>query len=121
MEGYSIYLMVSLAKSNGVMPEYLEYDSAWAKGGLLLMDFESSKFNVDSKSEYDCINEFLEDLNPTPKTIEVCYNCGSNHVERLHWVGANTNEVGSTTGEDEDTWCNKCEGHHGIIEKEWDS
>jgi len=118
MEGYSIYLMVSLAKSNGIMNENLEYDTAWAKGGILLMDFEASKFNVDTKSEYDCIVEFLEDLNPSSNKIEVCSSCGSNQVDRLHWVNANTNEVGSTTGEDQDTWCNNCEGHHGIIEKE---
>ena len=119
MEGYSIYLMVSLAKINGIIPEHLEYDTAWAKGGLLLMDFEKSKFNVDDKSEYDCINEFLEDKNPSPKTIEVCSNCGSNHVEQSHWVNINTNEIGGTTGDGvEDLWCNGCEDHHKTIIKE---
>jgi len=117
MEGYSIYLMISLAKNNGIIDENLEYDTAWAKGGLLLMDFEASKFNVDTKSEYDCIVEFLEDRNPTTRTIEVCSNCGSNHVERLHWVKVNTKEIGGTNGEDVDTWCNTCEGGHGLIEE----
>ncbi len=119
MEGYSIYLMVSLAKNNGIMDENLEYDTAWAKGGLLLMDFEASKFNVDTKSEYDCIVEFLEDLNPLSNKIQVCSNCGSNHVERRAWVNQTNGDVDIISNDDdEDTYCNGCDGHHGIIEKE---
>jgi hypothetical protein len=117
MEAYSIYLMISLAQSNGIMFKELEYDLAWSKGQELLTEFEASDFNVDEKSECDCINEFLEDKNPKT-TIQVCSNCESNHVEQLHWVNVNTDEVGGTTGEEEDTWCNKCEGHHKIIDKQ---
>lgn len=118
MEGYSIYLMVSLAKINGIMDKELEYDTAWAKGGLLLMDFEASKFNVDTKSEYDCIVEFLNDLNPPSNVIQVCSNCGSNHVERKAWVNQSNGKVETISDDDEDTYCNGCEGHHGIIERE---
>ena len=117
MNGYEIYLMVQLAQCNGIIKEELEYDTAWEEGTELLVEFQASKFDDENKPQYECIVEFLEDKNPTPKTIEVCSSCGSNHVERLHWVNPNTKEVGGTTDEDDDTWCNSCEGHHGIVEK----
>ena len=58
-EGYSIYLMIELAKFHGVISKELEYDLAWDKGIELSNDFRGSKFNDSNKSEYECIEEFL--------------------------------------------------------------
>ena len=113
MEAYSIYLMVSLAQAYNVMEKELEYDTAWADAQVLLEEFEASEFNVDSKSEYDCIVEFLETKDKvTPTTF--CSECGSHDVEVRAWVHQHTGKVGGETGDDEDTWCNGCQGHHGL-------
>ena len=48
------------------------------------------------------------------KTKTVCANCGSTNVEVRVWEHQETGELSGATGEDNDTWCNECEGHHGI-------
>lgn len=61
MKGYNIYLMIELAKCHGLIVHELEYDTAWAEGQVLYSKFEKSEFNVDTESEYDCINSFLDE------------------------------------------------------------
>ena len=52
-----------------------------------------------------------------------CKECGGTNVEVKSWVNINTNEVDVTNGiYDEDTWCQDCEDHTGIMLKEdWES
>jgi hypothetical protein len=115
MEGYSIYLMVSLAQAKNVMEKELEYDTAWADAQVLLKEFETSEFNVDTKSEYDCMVEFLNSKGDNnQKTITKCSNCGSTDVEIRSWVHQRTGTISGETGDDEDTYCNTCDGHHGV-------
>lgn len=59
MSGYEIYLMIELAKCHRFITHELEYDIAWESGKQLYAEFTKSEFNVDSKSEYDCIEDFL--------------------------------------------------------------
>jgi len=37
-----------------------DLDELWARASVLYFEFLDSEFNVDSKSEMDCIGEFLE-------------------------------------------------------------
>lgn len=59
MEAYSQYLILQLAQAQKVVDPNESYDIAWGMGGELLVEFESSEFNVDTKSEYDCMWDFL--------------------------------------------------------------
>ena len=59
MDGYEIYLMIELAKCHGLITHELEYDLAWNEGCGLYVEFTKSEFNVDENSEYDCIENFL--------------------------------------------------------------
>lgn len=68
MNAYQIYLMIELAKLANVLPIDLEYDLMWGKGGELYSEFQSSEYDNDSKSEYDCIVEFLDNK---AKTMEL--------------------------------------------------
>jgi hypothetical protein len=61
MNGYQIFLMIELARLYNIIDVNLEYDLMYGKGGELYSEFEKSTFNVDTKSEYDCIVEFLKD------------------------------------------------------------
>ena len=50
--------------------------------------------------------------------ILVCSECGSNDVDYLAWVGANTYEYKTPFGPDGDSdncWCNVCEEHTDLI------
>lgn len=57
--GYEIYLMIELAKCHGLIVHEQEYDTTWEEGVTLYSEFTKSEFNVDEKSEYDCIEDFL--------------------------------------------------------------
>jgi len=59
MNGYSIYLMIELAKCHGLIVHEQEYDTTWNEGCKLYNEFEESEFDVDTESEYDCIEKFL--------------------------------------------------------------
>jgi len=43
----------------------------------------------------------------------VCMECGSDDIEELQWVSANTGEIsgGINDTEVEDQWCNNCNEH----------
>jgi hypothetical protein len=58
--GYSIYLMIELAKACELLPKEYEYDLCWNDGNRLYNEFEGSSFDDEDKSEYDAINDFLE-------------------------------------------------------------
>ena len=47
----------------------------------------------------------------------VCKKCGSANVHKRVWMYANSKEhaYDCSDGEDEDTWCEKCTAHNGII------
>ena len=42
----------------------------------------------------------------------VCSNCGGENIEAKAWVNLNTGEYELMLIDEEDYWCNDCEGHH---------
>ena len=55
---------------------------------------------------------------PKGTPVLVCANCGSDKVQTLCWVNANTNEYRSEGGgEIEDNWCEVCEEHVLLVSK----
>jgi len=59
--GYQIYLMVELAKLNGVIEKEIEYDTQWEEAEELFKNFYESKFNNPNQPEIECIEAFLKD------------------------------------------------------------
>ena len=59
MKGYNIFVLIELAKSLGMFSNEIEYDVIWEQGSKLYDEFKLSSFDNGSKSEYDCINDFL--------------------------------------------------------------
>jgi len=59
--GYQIYLMVELAKLNGVIENGIEYDTQWEKAEELFKKFNESKFNDEYQPEIECMEAFLKD------------------------------------------------------------
>ena len=59
MDGYSIFLMIELAKINGIINKNLAYDLMWNKGSELYNEFQNSAFDNPEISEYECIHTFL--------------------------------------------------------------
>ena len=57
--GYSIFLMLELARLKKIVDDELEYDLMWAEGLKLYGEFVTSKFNVDNNPLYECMIEFL--------------------------------------------------------------
>ena len=60
MNAYSQFITYQLAAAIGVIDKELEYDLAWSEAGVLYEEFENGIFDLDTKSEYDCIHDFLE-------------------------------------------------------------
>jgi hypothetical protein len=57
---YLIFLMIELARIEGVIEKELEYDLTWEKGEDLYAEFNKSEFNLDeTKGTYGCIQDFL--------------------------------------------------------------
>ena len=56
---YSQFLMCNLAIEHGVIDRNEGYDVIWGESGELLTEFEGSRFDEDSDSEYNCITKFL--------------------------------------------------------------
>lgn len=51
----------------------------------------------------------------------VCATCGSDNVESLVWIKANTNAIiGPGQGDPQGNWCCECNEHCSIILKEQD-
>jgi len=51
------------------------------------------------------------------ETIEVghCKECDGTDVDYRIWKNANTGVITGEYYDDEDTWCNDCEEHNGIV------
>lgn len=53
----------------------------------------------------------------------VCKECGSTDIEQKRWVAVNepgAEAIKNTTSEDnEDKWCNKCEDHVNFIDTDY--
>ena len=58
---YYVYCLIDMAKN--IIDESKGYDLAWDKGIELYEAFQISKYNSSDKSELDCINDFLNNLN----------------------------------------------------------
>ena len=56
---YSQFIMTNLAVANDLIDKDEDYDIMWGKGGELLAEFEGSSYDVDSKSEIDCMVDFF--------------------------------------------------------------
>lgn len=78
MDGYSVYLMVSLAQATGVISKELEYDKAWEEGKTLHYQFISSEYNTFKKSEYDAILDFLSSKEKT--AFRNCHKCKEGYL-----------------------------------------
>lgn len=63
---YGIFLMAMLGQAMGLYDKDLEYDDHWHGATYLYTkEFLGSKYDIESKSEYDCIVEYLK-----PKVAE---------------------------------------------------
>jgi len=51
--------MTNLAVANDLIDKDEDYDIMWGEGGELLAEFEGSSYDVDSKSEIDCMVDFF--------------------------------------------------------------
>ena len=62
---YYVYCLIDMAKDilgdDGY--DWYSYDLAWDKGIELYETFLKSEYNSSDKSELDCINDFLNNLN----------------------------------------------------------
>tara|TARA_S200002703_G_scaffold156509_1_gene162305 strand:+ start:159 stop:740 length:582 start_codon:yes stop_codon:yes gene_type:complete len=73
-EGYQVYLMLELMKCKGLIDEDEAYDLAW---GIALKEYErfsQSKFNVDTETEYGCIEDYLKTKQTTPVSFDILSN-----------------------------------------------
>jgi len=61
---YDVYLFSNLIKLFDSEFEELPYDEQYDDLPTLYEDFENSKFNVDTKSAYDCMIEYLKEKYP---------------------------------------------------------
>lgn len=58
---YDVYLFSNLIKYYDTEFEQLPYDEQWDKLPTLYEGYDNSKFNVDTKGEYECMIDFLKD------------------------------------------------------------
>ena len=64
---YGVFLIAELGRVKGVLDKNTEYDILWDTAIEMYNYFENSIFNVDTKSEYDCIIDYLDCLLTLPK------------------------------------------------------
>jgi hypothetical protein len=57
---YGVFCMVDIAKAYLAIDPYDANDDAWDKGIELYDAFFNSKYNLDDRSEIDCMDEFLK-------------------------------------------------------------
>lgn len=60
---YGVFCMIDLAKGHDVMDRHEANDIAWDEGAELYNTFFDSKYNTDKKSEIDCMEDFIYNLN----------------------------------------------------------
>ena len=58
---YSMYLFSNLIKYYDTEFEQLPYDEQYDSLPTLYEGYDNSKFNVDTKGEYECMIDFLKD------------------------------------------------------------
>jgi hypothetical protein len=61
--GYSVYVLLHLAINLGIINKDEALDIQWESAEHLYADFSESKYNDDKYSEYDCILNYLKQLN----------------------------------------------------------
>jgi hypothetical protein len=57
---YTSFLFSNLLREFNKSYDELPYDEMYDKHIALLLEYEKSKFNVDDKTEYQCIVDFME-------------------------------------------------------------
>lgn len=71
MSQYPIFITYQLAVNFDVICKDLEYDLAWGEAQELYAEFEDGVFDVDTKSEYDAIVDFMYDKQQKLKAIKL--------------------------------------------------
>ena len=61
---YSMYLFSNLIKYYDAEFEELPYDEQWDSLPTLYEGYDNSKFNVDTKGEYECMIDYLQEKYP---------------------------------------------------------
>lgn len=98
---YDLYLFSNLIKLFDSEFEELPYDEQYDKLPTLYEDFENSKFNVDTKSAYDCMIEYFNEKYPRNiggydiKVLEKArqYLCADNDEDLINQVNNIVNTV----------------------------
>lgn len=62
-DGYSVYMMLHLAKDMGRIAQDQPLDIEWEEAERMYADFEQSEYNEDTQSEYCCIVDYLNAVN----------------------------------------------------------
>ena len=71
MSQYPIFITYQLAVNFDVICKDLEYDLAWGEAQELYAEFEDGVFDVETKSEYDAIVDFMYDKQQKLKAIKL--------------------------------------------------
>lgn len=58
---YYLFIILELGRCYGVLDSDTEYDNLWSEALKLREEFLNSEYNVEDKSEYDCISNFCQD------------------------------------------------------------
>ena len=61
---YSMYLFSNLIKFHNKEFEESCYDEQWEDLPTLYEEYEKSKFNIDTKGEYECMEDYLNEKYP---------------------------------------------------------
>lgn len=64
---YNIYVTLHLMECLSKTFAQEACDIKWGVASEVYQDFLDSKYNVETKSEYDCIEEFLKNEPPHPQ------------------------------------------------------
>jgi hypothetical protein len=73
-DSYGVYAMATYIQNKLASNVVLDLDTTWQEAIRLYNQFTFSSFNVDSKSELDCINDFMNSIAVTdsePKRISL--------------------------------------------------
>ena len=64
IDPYYIYVTLHLMECRDDSLAYEALDTKWGLASEIYEEFLGSKYNVETKSEYDCIEEFLTHESP---------------------------------------------------------
>jgi hypothetical protein len=79
---YSFYLFVQLR--NEIMPNDVEYDLQYGEDLQLFKMYETSEYNVEDKTEYDCMVDFLRAFNDGD--FPLILDSFNNYLTKNDWV-----------------------------------